>query len=451
MIYVLIAVLLVMLATDFFLNKKSILAPGCITIEVFLIGSIAAAFCIKQDELYTGITIKTVLIILTGILVLCAGEFITNKIIDKNKNASSFEKISNPFNDRRAEYPAWVLLIVIILLMGIVVIKYRKVCEVTETLGIQMPILERLAIMRAIVTSATFNTYGSVIKVCSSFSSAVSWVAAFLFLYNCIKGYFKAKDIGLFVIIILNIFVCILSTGRDFLIAILAGYLLMAYALMLQNSDNKLQISTIFIAISIGAFLAFLLLFVIVGRYKEIELIKYQIFHYVGSPITSLDDYLNRPYVQSQYFGEETLYGVYNVLRKLKIYDTPAHVMQLEYPDKYGICYANIYTSLRRVIQDYGFAGMYIYQFLCGCLYTVIDRLAISHKKLVLSVIAWGFVGYAIVEQAIEERLLTVILGSNTVYVWIVIIGMYLLVRLYNSKKESENEQAENQKTVTFI
>lgn len=438
MIYVLIAVLLVMLVTEFFLNKKSILAPGCITIEVFLIGSIAAAFCIKQDELYTGITTKTVWIILTGILALCVGEFITNKVIDKKKDVSSFDKLSNPFNDRRAEYPMWVLLIIIVFLVGIVVIKYRKVCEVTETLGIQMPILERLTRMRVIVTSATYNTYGSVIKVCSSFSSAVSWVAAFLFLYNCIKGYFKIKDIGLLVIIILNIVVCILSTGRDFLIAISAGYLLMAYALVLQNSDNKLKVSTIFILISIGILLAFLLFFVIVGRYKDMVLIKHQIFHYMGSPITSFDDYLNRPYVKSRYFGEETLYGVYNVLRKLKIYDTPPHVLQLEYPDKSGICYANIYTSLRRVIQDYGFAGMYIYQFLCGCLYTVIYRLAISNKKLFLSVIAWGFVGYAIVEQAIEERLLTSILASNTFYVWIVIIGMYLLVRLYNFKKESK-------------
>ena len=74
--------------------------------------------------------------------------------------------------------------------------------------------------------------------------------------------------------------------------------------------------------------------------------------------IPSLDYWLNKAKDLSTVFGEETLYGVTSVLRKLNLVNLKETVRHLEFVD-FGDASGNVYTCLRRYINDYGYARYY--------------------------------------------------------------------------------------------
>ena len=91
---------------------------------------------------------------------------------------------------------------------------------------------------------------------------------------------------------------------------------------------------------------------------------------YTGMSIPSLDYWLNKAKDLSTVFGEETLYGVTSVLRKLNLVHLKETVRHLEFVD-FGDASGNVYTCLRRYINDYGYAGMLFMQGAVGAFYSL--------------------------------------------------------------------------------
>lgn len=53
-----------------------------------------------------------------------------------------------------------------------------------------------------------------------------------------------------------------------------------------------------------------------VGRTSELSILDY-LSHYIGSPIINFNSFLENPIRNTQIFGKETFWGIYDVLGKL--------------------------------------------------------------------------------------------------------------------------------------
>lgn len=92
------------------------------------------------------------------------------------------------------------------------------------------------------------------------------------------------------------------------------------------------------------------------------------IIKYIGSPIVGLNYYLNSSHIPNIIWGQETLYYFYQLLREWGA-DIPWYKWHHEFYS-YGInSTSNLYTGLRRAIQDFGVLGMFLTRFVLGIFY----------------------------------------------------------------------------------
>ena len=216
------------------------------------------------------------------------------------------------------------------------------------------------------------------------------------------------------------LYVCIgvIGTGRTFAIEIMA-YMIVACFLMVKQRNNWSNRETvIFITVAIIAVVVFLLLFTLLGyltgksqlRANPMEFIAY----YTGMSIPSLDVYLKSAPKENVIFGQETLYGIHSILRTLG-FDLPIFTAPLEFVNFNGDN-GNVYTSLRRYINDYGIMGMFILQYLIGVFYSVIYKYVRYGRFSNFAIILYAFFAFALVMQPIEENLLRIHVSTNLVY-----------------------------------
>lgn len=171
------------------------------------------------------------------------------------------------------------------------------------------------------------------------------------------------------------------------------------------------------------------------GKIDETKTASSVLAHYAGTNISAFDVFLHSPPVpESQYIGTMTLVDAYAKLGKFFPSLPQAQGYIRDFVRFDGID-TNVYTALRRYIQDYGFIGCAMIMFILGAGYQVFYNLLKYHKGTNdFLLIAYGFLCYPCFLMCREERFMLEIISSRTVYV---LIGMFLFYRclLYIQKR----------------
>ena len=181
------------------------------------------------------------------------------------------------------------------------------------------------------------------------------------------------------------------------------------------------------LSVIIVIFLFFVTLFLISGllsgKINSVFSIFRVLAHYGGTNISAFDLFLHRYYPDSAYIGTLTLPGVYAKLTYWGLPKMNVYITDFAFFD--GIS-TNVYTALRRYIQDYGIVGMSIIMFILGYIYTFFYQLCYKSKLSLWKVLLFSKYLFPIFLLCREERFMTTIISTTTIYV---IVVMWFIFR----------------------
>ena len=434
MTYILLAALIMMLAIAFVFSKKDIMSPWVISCGVFTLVTIVAV--LNQEEWGFSLSPVTVAIILGALLAFGIGELTVSYAFDSLARPSfSRPALINPdrtsaSGEKKPIYVPFAIMVILVVFLVAVAIGYtRKMYEISVLGGNPGGYSLMLKYARDYLLIPG-NTIGRMYGHLMIFCKMINYVFMFIFIYNFVFFKFRFYNLIYLVPMIVQVVIGIMGTGRTFVIEIFASAIIMFFIMLKKKNKWNNKETMIFVVVALGAVLLFFLLFTILGyltgktqlRENPMEFISY----YTGMSIPSLDAYITNPPDKADgLFGQETLYGIHSILRTIG-FDIPNATRPLEFVNFNGYN-GNVYTSLRRYINDYGVGGMLAVQYLIGFVYGLLYKYIRYGRFSNFAVIVYSMLAFPLVMQAIEENLLSVNISTTFVYSMVYLSIVYFL------------------------
>ena len=265
------------------------------------------------------------------------------------------------------------------------------------------------------------------------FAQGAALVSGFAFLYNMIYK-FKSLLYNLRFTLPICIYLgfIVMTGGRQSTVYIAIFMLVIGSLLYVRKQKYSKWAYKRVILLCMATFLAFFSVFyalgTLSGKVNETRTALGILAHYAGTNISAFDYFLHSlPIPESDYIGTMTLVDIYSKLGKLST-DIPQAQGYIRDFAKFDGIDTNVYTALRRYIQDYGFVGCAVIMFILGVFYQgLYNTLKYSRKLNCFLLIAYAFLCYPYFLMCREERFMLEILSSRTVYV---LVCMFVLYRI---------------------
>lgn len=429
MIYLLFIGILILFFVSFFLFQKNILNPSVILCSVFLVSLFFTILNIKN----WGITLhlNTTVIILETIIVFILGNSLVYLLPKQYKVFTEEENIE-------IEIPSFKIILIIDIILLVLLYKYFQEVYKLSLIG-GNPGGYKLMLAYARNAKLNFYNVNRIFTYSIYLTKSISYVCFFIFSYINIFKKFNFKNIFLLSPIIIYCGFIILSTGRtDFIY--LFVYMLVTFFILYQQKYNfDSRIIKKIIIYGVLTLIIFFVIFSLAGLFTgktQSKSIYDMISLYAGSSIPALDVYLNSPKFSNNYFGENTLFLVYNILRKFG-YDIPNLYAPYEFV-YLGKIETNIYTAIRRYYEDFGIFGLNIITLLLGSFYGIFFHYSSYKKNNFFILILYATLCYPIFEFPIEERIFLTLFPTGFIYNFITLtIVYYFLVHKNIKKKEN--------------
>lgn len=265
---------------------------------------------------------------------------------------------------------------------------------------------------------------------------SITYICIFNYIYIYI--YYNKNMLYLLTPLIWHIMFLILTTGRTefiYLISYIGIILMVLYSRYKLKGKNK----TFFILKNLlKYFCIYILIFSVLGSIRDgnftLKKILERISLYCGSSLAALNLYLvNFRVKENSYFGENTLFLMYNILRKIGfnipkffIPDDPIYFSNGEM--------TNIYGAIKRYMEDFGILGLIIIASILGFFYGKFFLKAYYGKNFKV-LILYCALCFPIIEFPIEERFFMVLFPQGIVYnVFFIYLSYYILIK--ERKKE---------------
>jgi len=425
-IQILVIALIIMLIMTYLLFNRDILTPFFITIGMFLVSSLVA--WLNVDKWGFSLSYFTILIMISMLMSFGAGAYFAKAVsrrIDVNKPQKTMERIEI--------YPLITLVFIFVLLLFL-----AKACQIIYAMSLQYGNTEGLMAMWSTARSAVLD-YGAnksrLLNHMTAFAKAIGFIYCWLFLQNIVTKKLKKSDLLLGVPVILAILIQILGTlSRGFLIEWIA-YIIMLYFILYSKFHGwkKMNMTRLLIigGSALALFFVFFAMLGIMGQRLGDRSILDTIFFYTGMSIPSFDGFLTNYVSKTAAIGGETLYGIHSVMQKLG-FELPEQSRHLEFISFNGTS-GNVYTSLRRYINDYGILGTYIIQFYLGAFYTFFYQCLKKHSNTFL-MLAYAILAHPLLMQGIDELFLSQYAAVGTVNLCIYMIFAYLTIYYFPEK-----------------
>lgn len=394
------------------------------TVFMFTISTI---FLIVNTYIWSvSINIYTVFVISIGLILLGVGNILAIVTYDLLAESKNYATNSPKKFYCNVDNKSFVFLIILLILFYVTYSYFLHIWSIAQSINVSNNLIAILTNARLVLLNTDIDT-NFILQQGLIFTQAVSYIFIFIFIYKVISYGFKYEFIKYLFPVVFYIFQIILSTSRTPFIR-LSIYIFIITLIILRKKNGKINVfrfkTFIFILVIIFIFaFSFYALGALTGKTDSLNFFR-TISVYIGSPIIGLDRYL-RLSIRSEFFGKETLYGLYNILRRLG-FDVISYRYQLEFIRESTFS-TNIYTSLRRYISDYGLFGMLLIQFLLGYLYGLSMNFITNSKKIGLSLVLFSAFFFPIIESVWEERFLNIIISSTTIYLIVYITFVYFL------------------------
>lgn len=434
---ILIFILCIMALNAYICSGKEILSPAFISILMFIL-SIYVAFLNKVEWDFV-LSAKTAMVIILALLSLSIGEYASNYFLNKNgiKNIKKIDaKTYNEINvDNR-------FILCICICMLFITYKYFKyIFRISLLANNPFGYSAMLDYARTAMNNTSLDTGISTLLnhgLCAA--KSVTYVFVFIFIYNTILFGFKVVYIKYMIPVLIYCTHAALSTGRTSFMYLIITMLLIYFVVLkkVNGWNNYWDFKIIKYGIlGIVCFIAIFRVMAFVAGKTYISSLWDSLSLYIGSPILALNIFLKQPSQISNYFGEESLYGINAILRAIGL-DMPGNIKQLEFVSQASVT-TNIYTSLRRYINDFGLLGMNIIMFGIGVGYNIFLNIIKKSSRIGFLIILYGCFFYPIVEIAIEERVFMNIVSLSSVYqiiyMWII---YYLCIKSNSNRKKGK-------------
>lgn len=212
---------------------------------------------------------------------------------------------------------------------------------------------------------------------------------SYLYLYVLINNYLAKKKIEYryVVAVVIGLGNTLIGASRLDLvrlpIAAIVIFMLISYTSgkIKRNMNIKGLIRVLGIAI-IVLFL-FSSLRSVVGRSSALSLVEY-LGGYIGAPMINLDSFLQKPIRNTDLFGKETFWGIYNFLGNLTKNSKYFYDYTLEFNSINGQGMGNVYTSIRMYYADFGIIGTVILSIVLGFVFSIYYETLSRGKRIVI-------------------------------------------------------------------
>ena len=362
--YILLITLILLIFLFLLIFRNDFLSPSV----TFTLPFLFSAVFLFVNKNFWSITIysKTYFIILFGVLFLFWGELIsrayTSRIYIKKKKKY---EIDNGTLSQSLKSKKYMTNLIIIYMIGVLIWYFYHVYSIGSLLrNSNMTLL------------GSYRRADKLINPVLNIGIKSSLPIAYFYLYAFLNSYiFDNKKIVQWLIpVILYLGMTILSSGRiEFIYTIISG-LAIFYILTKKKYNWKMAFNFKMIRIGILAmtviFIGFYLLGFLTGKSNYNNFFNI-ISLYAGSSILALNDFLVDFNYNITDFGSETLYGITNLFRIFGIDMGITESRFLEFIHVGTMIQrTNIYTSFRRLLNDYGYIGMFFIQFMTGFIFS---------------------------------------------------------------------------------
>ena len=147
---------------------------------------------------------------------------------------------------------------------------------------------------------------------------------------------------------------------------------------------------------------------------------------YGGGSILALDRYLHSVHVEGVVFGYESFIGVNHLLYMAGFYIEDSTRI-LAFTDLGSGFATNIYTALRRYINDFGCMGMIIAQFLFGAVFSAMYLIIKNSKSVNYFHVFYSIMFMVLVYQAIDDQFLVSFMSVTQVFT---VMFTYIIYRV---------------------
>ncbi|MCI8359890.1 MAG: oligosaccharide repeat unit polymerase [Clostridiales bacterium] len=429
MIYILFIALLVLTGVAFVAGNRNILSPWTIVCAMFTLSAFFAMINVNKWG-YT-IDAATVLIILSALAVFGVAHQLILHFMEKRRAVIYRGRTFCPMSKCRTavlhtpiQLPITQMLLVCGVLFVMLLFYFYKTYQLSLTAGNPGGLSSMLKYVREAVLN--FGTIGKLGNIFAVIAQAAGYVFSFIFLYNLIWCGWKWQDILLAVPLVILMAFRVLSAARDGFIIDIA-YLLIVGCVLYQQKKRWNYWNTVkIILLGAAALCLFLVIFRLTGLMKDSGTgtsMFSSISKYIGFSIPGFNDYVLNPRADTGYFGDHTLLSVYSVLRQLGL-DLPQLSIHHDFVAFPGI-ESNVYSCLRRYIEDYGYLGMYVIMAGLGALYSALFHTVQSRPDSNFLLIVYANLSYSLFMCAIDDQFLLYVFSTTFLYLMIFIGAFY--------------------------
>ncbi|MCD5099990.1 oligosaccharide repeat unit polymerase [Enterococcus faecium] len=447
-IIILLLILIIMLFACYLFFRREIISPTFICIAMYVLSLFLMIF--YCDKWQVDLSFTTYAAIIIALVSLAAGEFLGTRVAVYSGLRKSYSTVDKENIERQKENGIIIsnktVMICLIFTVLTAVLYFQEIRKIAANSAYAQSVYGQaysflMQVRWAKTLEGTEVSY--YVQHMYTCCGAIAVVFAYVILFNKINRLHKnGRYLFMYITIALYIGISFMTTGRaqmlNFFVYIIFAWIILIAKKRAWRFGNNIKLFVKAIMIIAVAFLLFYLAGLLTEKSLHYDNFFDNFANYFSSSVYTLNEYLNNPADFSSatdFFGCHTLSGIYSFLRTLG-FSIPDSVVALEYI-YCGDYLTNIYTPLRRYIQDFGWLGMSLIMFIMGYGY---KRLIWRNKRDNsggLDVIFEAYFMFPLVYIAIEERLFMDVIMIRSIYqvIYIVMIYQWVINRKFFTKK----------------
>ncbi len=316
MIYLLFFLVIGMFIGSYLLFKKEILSPTVVACGVFLVSIFFA--CLYTNKWNAPISYVTVIVVVTALLAFALGEYLVRRLLSKH----GLQKMNLP--SKPISVPSWSIATIVLLSAVFLVIFILHIYSLAQIMGYSSSGSSEYSLMSYVRNAqlsnmADISPYNRIVTHGLHIIISLSYVFCFIFLYNLVFFKKHGKNWRNLIPVVISLPFVMFSGGRVSLIFLTQIVFIIAVLFFMQKMNwESSGLKRVVKWIWVGG-ISFYMLFIIAGSFRSHAFSQRpfdSIAFYTGLSIASLDDYLKNPRPENEFFGEETLSGLYGILKK---------------------------------------------------------------------------------------------------------------------------------------
>lgn len=433
--FYLAAILLLLLALYWRVSAFNPISPSVVSASAFLASAILLAA--GPQSLHKNLSEYTILTIILALLAFFIGE-LTARLSFRPPTPPQHTSAASPI-----EIKSWTYVLILAFSLITLVWSYHSVKEMATAVGYREG--ENLLIQYGRLAVLQNEMRPSIILTIFGFMlRALSYVLTFAYLYNKIISRKKIKLGALLLLPSLIYLLQYMLWGSRGGVIEYISFFIFLYAYFLSRATSSPRALNIYaFSLSLKGIGFFFLIFISAGALKgwaesnPLDIIAI----YGGGSLSALDIYLRSPIHSPGAFGQETLLGIYSLIERMGFSSIPSSRI-LEFTPIGQTEVTNIYTSIRRYINDYGMFGMLTIQFFLGYLFSIGLIIIKKSKNIGYFSIFYATSFMALIYQALDEQALTTFLSTTQIFT---VLFTFIFYRLLLHKKVNKPEKQDFQ------